>query len=82
MKSLSLKAQVKTRTYEVLLKTITVRAEREKKDLVKTLKIKNIRKILGLRIVRLKWLKRNPVISDVNYIVIKLHCLKIANRVI
>jgi hypothetical protein len=54
VKSLSLKTEVKTRTYDVLLKAITVRAKREEKDLIKALEIENIRRILDLRIIRLK----------------------------
>jgi hypothetical protein len=82
MKSLSLKIEIKTRTYDILLKAITVRAKRKEKDLTRVLEIENIRRILGLRIIRLKWLKRNPVIDDFSYIVIELYCFRIANKVI
>jgi hypothetical protein len=82
MKSLSLEIEVKTRTYNVLLKAITVGAERKEKDLVRVLEIENIRRILDLRIVRLKWLKRNLVIDDFSYIIMKLYCSRITNRVI
>jgi hypothetical protein len=54
MKSLSLKTEIKTRTYDVLLKAITVKVEKEEKDLVRALEIENIKRILDLRIVRLK----------------------------
>jgi hypothetical protein len=54
VKSLNLEAEVKTRTYNILLKAITVRAKKEEKDLVRALEIENIKRILDLRIVRLK----------------------------
>jgi hypothetical protein len=54
MKSLSLETEIKTRMYNILLKAITVRVKRKEKDLVKTLEIENIKRILDLRIIRLK----------------------------
>jgi hypothetical protein len=68
--------------YNILLKAIIVRTKKEEKDLIRALETENIRRILGLRIIRLKWLKKNLVIDDFSYIVIELYCFRIANRVI
>ena len=82
VKSLSLEAQIKTRAYEVLLKAMTVGDEGGEKDIAKALETENARLIPGLRIVRLKWLKRNRAKGDYSHMVIELPCPEIANRAI
>ena len=59
-----------------------VRDEGEEKDIAKALETENVRLIPGLRIVRLKWLKRNRAKGDYSHMIIELPCPEIANRAI
>jgi len=81
-KALSSQAQVKTRTYEVLLKSWVVEETRGEERLARELEEENKRTIPLLRIVHLRWLKRNPAKDTYRYIVAELDCLETVSQVI
>jgi len=79
---LSSQAQVKAKTYEVLLKS-WVREEIEGKDeLARELEKKNKRAIPILKILHLRWLKKNQTKDTYRHVVIELDCPETANQVI
>jgi len=81
-KALSSQAQVKTRTYEVLLKSWVVEETGREERLARELEEENKRAIPLLRIVHLRWLKRNPAKDTYGHIVAELDCPETANQVI
>ena len=81
-KALSSQAQVKTRTYEVLLKSWVVEETGGEERLARELEEENKRAIPLLRIVHLRWLKRNPAKDTYGHIVAELDCPETANQVI
>jgi len=81
-KALSLQAQVKTRMYEVLLKSWVVKETGGKERLVRELEEENKKAIPLLRIIYLRWFKRNPAKDTYRHIVAELDCLETANQVI
>ena len=79
---LSSQAQVKAKTYEVLLKS-WVREEIEGEDeLARELEKKNKRAIPILKILHLRWLKKNQTKDIYEHVVIELDCLETVNQVI
>ena len=81
-KALSSEAQVKTRTYEVLLKSWVVEETGGEERLAKELEEENKRAIPSLRIVHLRWLKKNPAKGTYGHIVAELDCPETANQVL
>ena len=77
---LSSQAQVKAKTYEVLLKS-WVRKEIEGEDeLVRKLEEENKKAILLLKIIYLRWLNKNQTKGTFRHVVIELDCPETANQ--
>ena len=73
---------MKTRKYEVLLKSWVVEKTRGEERLARELKEENKRAIPLLRIIYLRWLKRNLAKDTYGHIVAELDCLETVNQVI
>jgi len=79
---LSSQAQVKAKTYKVLLK-LWVEEEIEGEDeLIRELEEENKRVIPILKILHLRWLKKNQMKDMYRHMMIKLDYLETANQVI
>ena len=79
---LSLQAQVKAKTYKVLLKLWVGKEIEGEDELTRELEEENKRAIPTLKILYLRWLKKNQTKDMYRYVVIELDCLETANQVI
>jgi len=79
---LSSQAQVKAKTYEVLLKSWVGKEIEGEDELVKELEEENKKAILLLKIIYLRWLNKNQTKDTFGHVVIKLDYLETANQVI
>ena len=79
---LSSQAQVKAKTYEVLLKSWVREEIKGEDELAKELEKENKKAILLLKIIYLRWLNKNQTKGTFGNIVIELDCPETVNQVI
>ena len=81
-KVLSSQAQVKAKTYEVLLKSWVGEEIEGEDELARELEEENKKAIPLLKIIHLRWLNKNQTKGTFGHVVIELDCPETANQVI
>ena len=79
---LSSQAQVKAKTYKVLLKSWVEEEIEGEDELIRELEKENKRVIPILKILHLRWLKKNQTKDTYEHVVIELDCPETVNQVI
>ena len=79
---LSSQAQVKAKTYKVLLKSWVRKEIEEEDELARELEEENKKAISLLKIIYLRWLNKNQTKGIFGHVVIELDCPETANQVI